>query len=435
MMENRKIKNNGCLDVAIVGGGPAGISAGLELSNQKRLKVALFERDDMLGGIPRSCHFFFGMRDQKRLYTGPVYAHKLEQMINKTSVQIKTGAMVLNIFPGSHGEPHQLEVLSPEGLMSYKSRFILLATGCCEGSRHKRMIPGPRPSGIFTTGTLQQLINLDGMRFRGRRAVIVGSEHVAFSSVLTLRHAGASITAMVEESADIHSYEILAEATKRFYGFPIYKDTSVEEILGNERVEGVALISNRSGRRFQLPCDMVVLTGRFQPESSLIDNTRINRDPATSGPVVNLDMLTSVPNIFAAGNILRGADMHDMCALEGRLAARNIVKRLTSQDSGEKHWTPIKAELPIRYVVPQKVYPDRIRRGCLGRFFSGPAFQVDTTLKHAVLEAVSGENRVWKGKFRKLIANNRYPLPVEKFDWFDVSLKEGIVLRVASTSA
>ncbi len=423
-------ENPMCLDVAIIGGGPAGISAGLELSKRSELNIALFERDELLGGIPRSCHFFFGLRDQKRLYTGPAYARKLNRLIRETSVQIHTGAMVLNVIPGSPGEVHRLDVLSPEGLISYNSRFVLLATGCCESSRHERQIPGARPSGIFTTGTLQQLINLDRLRFRGKRAIIVGSEHVAFSSVLTLKRAGVSIAGMVEKYPELHSYSVLSETMRRFYDFPIYKDTSVAEILGNKQATGVALFRNKAQETFQVNCDLVVLTGRFRPESALIENTSIDRDPSSSGPAVNMDLLTSAPNIFAAGNVLRGADMHDLCALEGRLAAQNILKRLTLPESETDRWIPLRAEPPIRYVVPQKLDPGQIREGCLRRMFPWPAIQIEFTLKNGAVTAMSGTERIWEGSFRKLIANNRYPLPVEKFDWNRVDSRYGIVLKI-----
>ena len=417
------------LDVAIVGGGPAGISAGLELSRWPSLKIALFEREEQLGGIPRFCHFFFGMRDRKRIYTGPAYARKLRTLIQETPVRIHTGTTVLDVVPGGSRRMHSFQSLSPQGARSHKSRFILLATGCFERSRQARRIPGARPAGIFTTGTLQELVNHRLLR-PGKRAVIIGSEHVALSSVLTLRRAGVSIVGMVEEEPEIQTHALPSEVMRRLYGFPIYKNTSVKEILGNERVEGIELVREKTMAHFRVDCDTVIVTGKFRPESSLIEDTPIESDTATDGPAVDMDFMTSVPNIFAAGNLLRGADMHDLCALEGKLAAQSIIKKLTSMDVGMEAGISMKAEPPIRYVVPQKIVPGKLGKRPFSNLFPGPAVQMASTLKNGTMEAWSGSEKLWKGRFRKLIANSRYPLPVHKFHWNRADFEHGVLLKI-----
>jgi len=217
---------------------------------------------------------------------------------------------------------------------------------------------------------------------------------------------------------------------RRFCGFPVYRDTSVKKILGNERVEGIELLRKKSGEHFLMDCDTVVVTGKFRPDSSLIENTPIEQDTETCGPVVDMDFKTSVPNIYAAGNVLRGADMHDLCALEGRSAARSIIKKLDSNDAGTETSISMKVESPVRYVVPQKLDQERMLKSPHRKLFQGPAVQVEKTLKNGIMEAWSGMEKIWERRFRKLIANNRYPLPVEKFDWNRVDPRDGVLIRI-----
>jgi thioredoxin reductase len=420
--------NPEALDVAVIGGGPAGISAGLELCAHAGLRIALFEGERELGGMPRSCHIFFGMRDRMRLYPGPSYARKLNTLIRKTPVRVYTGSRVLNIVPGGPGEAHELHVLSPEGPKSFRSWFILLATGCFESSRSERLIPGSRPSGIFTTGTLQQLVNLRHLK-PGNRALILGSEHVALSSVLTLRRAGTSIAGMVEKEADLHTYASAATLMSRLFAFPIIKNAAIHRIIGNGRLEGVELIIGSNGETLQIECDTVVMTGRFRPDSSLIDGTLIEKDPSTLGPGVDPTLMTSVPNIFAAGNVLRGADMHDLCALEGRLAARSILRNMQTTRPETIRSVPVQAEKPIRYVVPQRIMP--MPKRLLSKLLPWPEIQLERTLMRPTLEAWSGGQRIWQGSFSRLLGNTRIPIPIENFRWGRVHPGLGVTLRVA----
>lgn len=417
------------LDVSVIGGGPAGISACLELSKLQELKVALFENGSELGGIPRTCNLFFGFRDRKRIYTSRGYVKKLNRLIRKTSVEVHTDSTVVNLIPGDLEKHHQIQVLSPKGLESYESRFVILATGCYEASREARQIPGTRPSGILTTGALQELVNIRHRR-PGKRALIVGSEHVALSSLLVLRRAGISVGGIVEEDSRLKSYPFAARIMSTFYRVPIYEGTSVKRILGVDRVEGVELGTDGDQDVRQVECDTLIITGDFRPESALIFNTPIELDPATGGPSVDMNLMTSVPNVFAAGNVLRGACMHDLCALEGRKAARSISKRVKSPEPEVEEGISMRAELPIRYVVPQKIVPSQIESHLFPSLHPGYCIQSEHTLLKPVLEVWCGNEKIWEGSFSKWIGRYSVKLPVKKFDWSRVEPKKGITLKL-----
>lgn len=417
------------LDVAVVGGGPAGIAACIELSSWRGLRVALFEGDRHLGGIPGSCHLFFGMRDQKRMMTGPAYARRLERLMESTGFAVHRSSRVLDIFPGDAGSSHLIRVLSPKGLEQYSCRCLLLSAGCFESSRAARQIPGSRPAGVFTTGTLQQMIRLKRWK-PGTRAVVLGSEGVSFSSVLTLRQAGVAVAGMIEPESRIQTYQLPAGIMRAGFGFPIYCDTSVQRIIGDQRVEAVELIRHNDGKRWQVACDTVVLTGKFRPVSSLVENTAIELDPDSKGPVVDTNLMTSVPNIFAAGNILRGADMHDLCALEGKLAGHSILKSLQAGGWPRQQGVPVAVRYPIRYAVPQRIIPDRIKRPLFAWLEPRASFQVAKTLGRSALEAWSGQVLIWSGVYRRIIANTRIPIPFERFDWNRVDEQKGLLLRI-----
>ena len=425
-----EIEDRSC-DVAVIGGGPAGISTCLELATTRALDVHLFENESRLGGIPRSAHVFFGMRDLKRLYTGNAYARRLENRIGKTGTTIHTQSTVTEITPDQTGNAHKVFVVSADGLVCYTCRFVVLATGCFERSRESRRIPGTRPAGIMTTGTLQKLVNLRHLQ-PGRRAVIIGSEHVALSAVITAKCAGMTIQALVEEDRRLHTYNAGASILARGLRFPVFKNTAVKSICGTNRVTGIVLANRNNGHEFHLACDTIIVTGRFRPESALIMETAIQEDLHSLGPMVDLNLMTTIPGIYAAGNVLRGANMHDLCALEGRQAAASIIKGLTTKNRAASDLFSITPEGPVRFVVPQKIPTRQLDRFQGSWFKPGVTFQVDRTMRHPTIEATCNGTRIWQKTYPRLLANTAIPLPVEKFNWRQNPCEKQVYLKCKS---
>ena len=418
-------------EVAVVGGGPAGVSACLELARQGMGRVVLFENETVVGGIPRSAHIFFGMRDQHRAYTGAAYARRLARLLQATATEVYTQSTVVEVLPSFDQGPHALVVASPQGLVMWKARCLLLACGCFEGSRESRLIPGERPAGVFTTGTLQKLVNLQGLK-PGKRAVILGSEHVAFSAAMTLRHAGAKVVALIDPQEALQTYALAAKPLSMMLGFPIHLGVSIAQVRGRKRLQGLDLEGGAAGAPSSLDCDTLVVTGCFRPESATLHGTGLDMDDSTRGPKVDYTFQTSCPGVFAAGNLLRGADMHDICALEGRTAGASIADALRGRALMLPPRVELKAEDPIRFVSPQWTSPAWSKHRKALRSHPGYAFQMARTLERVTVEALCNGQTLWSHAYRRIIANNRVALPVERFAWGVVGDGQEVVLRVRS---
>ena len=240
--------------VVIIGGGPAGLACAIELRRQGVSEVVVLDREQQAGGIPRHCgHQGFGLRDLRRALSGPAYARRYVELADEAGVVVRPEAMVT----GWSGEA--LEVTSPEGREALTASAIVLATGCRERPRAARLVPGSRPEGVFTTGLLQQLAQQELPI--GRWALIVGAEHVSFSALLTLVHAGVDVVGMVTPYRRHQSLPFAGTAAALRYRTPLSTRTEVAAIHGRGRVEEVDLLELDTGRARQVACDTVVFTG------------------------------------------------------------------------------------------------------------------------------------------------------------------------------
>ena len=337
-------------EVIIVGGGPAGLSAARRLLAAGVRDVVLLERESEAGGIPRHCgHGGFGIGQYLSLpMSGPAYARRLVE--SAAGADIRTQTTVTSIRPGG-----RVDIVHPDqGVQALEGRCVLLATGIRETPRSARLVTGARPAGITTTGALQQMIYLKHLK-PFTRAVVIGSELVSFSALLTARHGGIKIAAMIEEGDRIAARKPGDWIARHLFGVPVLTRTKLAAIRGIERVEGVEI--ECEGKRDIIPCDAVIFSGKFQPETALLKDGHIILNPHSNGPAIDQFFRTSDPQVFAAGNLLRPVETSGMCWAEGRIVAANIAAALAGTLPPPNPGVTVRIAEPVKYVYPQIIVP------------------------------------------------------------------------------
>jgi thioredoxin reductase len=379
--------------VVVVGGGPAGLAAAIELRRRGVADVLVLEREHEAGGIPRHAdHQGFGARDVRRVLSGPRYARRYVELARAAGAEIRTETMVT----GWSAEG-ALELTGPEGRATIAPAAVVLATGCRERPRAARLVPGTRPEGVMTTGTLQQLVHLHGARGVGERAVVVGTEHVSFSAIETLAEGGARTVAMVTEAPRHESFAAFRAGAALRHGVPLHTRTAITGIEGRERVEAVELTDLRTGAPRRVACDTVVFTADWIPEHEIAVLGGVELDPGTRGPAVDTELRTARPGLFAAGNLNHGAEAADVAALAGRHAGAAAAAFVAGAAPWPGPRAAIRCAPPLRWIAPNAIArpagpPPR------GRF----ALRSHAFLEWPVVEVVQDGRRLWRGRVRRL---------------------------------
>jgi NADPH-dependent 2,4-dienoyl-CoA reductase/sulfur reductase-like enzyme len=384
----------------IVGGGPSGLAAAIALRDLGIAPVTVIEREREAGGIPRhSDHSGFGWRDLRKVLSGPRYAQRYRDLAEELAVEVLTETMVTG-WEGDRG----LKLTGPEGRWELEPPAVLLATGCRERPRSARLVPGSRPAGVMTTATLQQLVHLRGQRV-GSRAVIVGAEHVSFSAVATLAHAGASVAGLVTELPRHQSLAAFRAGAAVRYRAPLWSRTQLSAIHGGERVESVELTELDSGRTRTVECDLVIFTANWIPDHELAVMAGCELDAGSLGPLVDQALRTTRPGVFAAGNLLHPAETADICALDGRHAGPSVAAHLR----GAGEW-PVRIRIvardPISWVVPNLLLaaghdPPR------DRFL----FRVREFVRRARIRVRQDGRELWRGRVGRLVPGRSAHIP------------------------
>lgn len=333
-------------NVLVIGAGPAGLAAA-EVLARAGVQVTVVERQAQAGGVPRLCgHSPFGLREFHRLMGGNAYAKRLVQSATSAGARILLNHSVVVVDPGP-----VVQLATRDGRVTMTPDRILLATGAREASRAERLLPGERPLGILATGALQDLWFARGT-LPFRRPIILGSELVAMSAILTCRQMGARPLAVIESSS-----RPIARAPFRWLpkllGIPVFTDTKIADIVAEDSRLRQVVLRDAAGHQKAIDCDGMVLTGAFRPESGLARMSGIEIDPATAGPVVDQSGRTSRPEIYAAGNLLRGIETAGACWAEGRAIARAMLNEKPAQVA-----MTIAPGNGVKYVMPQRMTLD-----------------------------------------------------------------------------
>ena len=417
------------MTVVVIGAGPAGLAAALELRRRDTRDVLLLEREADAGGIPRHAqHQGFGLRDLRRPLSGPAYARRYLRLAEEAGAEIRTETMVTGWSPDGPLEltgPHGREALTPDALV--------LATGCRERPRSARLVPGSRPEGVMTTGTLQQLVYMKG-RPIGERALVVGAEHVSFSALLTLAHGGVKAVGITTELPRHQTVPIFRAGAALRWRTPLWTRTAVTAIHGRPRVEEVELTDLDSGTTRSIACDTVIFTADWIPDHELAVMGGLAMDAGTRGPRVDAALHTTREGVFAAGNLLHGAETADVAALSGRHAAVGAAAFVRGSSWPEAS-LPLECEPPLRWISPNAVAASgasaqgggRAGRPPRGRFL----LRAEEFLARPRLEIDQDGRTLWSGRVRRLVPGRSASLP---HDWTQaVDAAAGPVrVRVAS---
>jgi thioredoxin reductase len=386
-------------EVAIVGGGPAGLAAAIELRRRGVGEVVVIEREAEVGGIPRHAHHQgFGLRDLRRVLSGPAYARRYAAAAREAGAELLTETMVTG-----WAQDGALELTGPGGRATLRPAALVLATGCRERPRSARLVAGSRPEGVLTTGTLQQLVYLKGLP-AGERALVVGAEHVSFSAIMTLAHGGARTVALTTKRPRHESLAAFRLGALLRYRVPVWTRTRVTAIHGRPRVEAVELTDLGSGDTRVVECDTVVFSDDWIPDHELAALGGLELDPSTRGPTVDPAQRCSRLGVFAAGNVLHGAEQADVAALSGRHAAQAVARHLHDGQWPQRS-VSLRCEAPLGWIAPNTLSGAELP--ARGRFL----LRSSEFLRLARVEVVQGERTLWSGRIRRLMPGRSARLP------------------------
>ena len=350
-------------EIVIIGGGPAGLAAAAEAKRAGAEKILILERDDRLGGILNQCiHNGFGLHTFKEELTGPEYAARFIEQVKQLSMEYRLHTMVMDIT-----KERVITAMSSErGIYQIQAKAVILAMGCRERPRGALNIPGYRPAGIYTAGTAQRLVNMEGY-LPGKEVVILGSGDIGLIMARRMTLEGAHVNVVAELMPYSGGLKRNIVQCLDDYGIPLKLSHTVVKIHGKKRVEGVTLAQVDAqakpipGTEEFYPCDTLLLSVGLLPENELSRQAEVPLSPVTNGPIVDENLETEVPGIFACGNVLHVHDLVDFVSEEaaqaGRAAAEYVKETQKLQkEEIQRECVPVQTSGGVRYAVPSRLH-------------------------------------------------------------------------------